>query len=184
MRKFKTLLLLTTLFSLLILAQDGGIHSPTSSANAAGYSCHPGKSNPLDCNCSSVDPGIWWSSPREWYLLLVSMSNVVAIVAKLIHPFFAFCICYCRRMFPIYRVHGRRRCQIVHFGYFHPVPHPAQKPNGRRPYMIYFTSLAYTDHSPVGQYACYLPFPLSMASKLRDRLQSGPRFRVGLPGFM
>ena len=39
-----------------VLAQDGSLSGPTSSASAAGYSCDPSKCKLPDCNCASTDP--------------------------------------------------------------------------------------------------------------------------------
>ncbi|KAI0800503.1 hypothetical protein C8Q74DRAFT_1191034 [Fomes fomentarius] len=39
-----------------VLAQDGSISGPTSSPQAAGYSCDPSKCKLPDCNCASTDP--------------------------------------------------------------------------------------------------------------------------------
>lgn len=40
----------------LALAQDGSISGPTTSAQAAGYSCDPSKCKLPSCNCASTDP--------------------------------------------------------------------------------------------------------------------------------
>ena len=39
-----------------VIAQDGGITGPTSSAQAAGYSCDPTKCVLPNCNCASTSP--------------------------------------------------------------------------------------------------------------------------------
>ncbi|KZT27524.1 hypothetical protein NEOLEDRAFT_1130497 [Neolentinus lepideus HHB14362 ss-1] len=48
-------LLPLSLFSL-VLAQDGSISGPTSSSNAAGYSCDTSKCQLPNCNCASTSP--------------------------------------------------------------------------------------------------------------------------------
>jgi hypothetical protein len=47
---------LSTLLPLLVLAQDGGIDGPTSSAAAAGYSCDATKCVLPNCACASTSP--------------------------------------------------------------------------------------------------------------------------------
>ncbi|KJA28359.1 hypothetical protein HYPSUDRAFT_155525 [Hypholoma sublateritium FD-334 SS-4] len=47
---------LIALLPLLSFAQDGGIDGPTSSADAAGYSCDPSKCQLPNCNCASTSP--------------------------------------------------------------------------------------------------------------------------------
>lgn len=49
-------LLFIILLPLLILAQDGSISGPTSSADAAGYVCDPSKCQLPNCNCASPNP--------------------------------------------------------------------------------------------------------------------------------
>lgn len=44
------------LLPLLVLAQDGSISGPASSADAAGYICDPGKYQLPSCNCASPNP--------------------------------------------------------------------------------------------------------------------------------
>ncbi|KAF9567743.1 hypothetical protein CPC08DRAFT_680400 [Agrocybe pediades] len=48
--------LLSTLLPLLVVAQDGSISGPTSSSQAAGYSCDPNKCKLPTCNCASTSP--------------------------------------------------------------------------------------------------------------------------------
>ncbi|EPQ60095.1 hypothetical protein GLOTRDRAFT_134849 [Gloeophyllum trabeum ATCC 11539] len=48
--------LLASLFVSAVLAQDGGISGPTSSSDAAGYSCDTSKCQLPDCNCASTSP--------------------------------------------------------------------------------------------------------------------------------
>ncbi len=50
------LTVLTALLPLLSFAQDGGIDGPTSSADAAGYSCDASKCQLPNCNCASTTP--------------------------------------------------------------------------------------------------------------------------------
>ncbi|KAF8204065.1 hypothetical protein BJ912DRAFT_941794 [Pholiota molesta] len=47
---------LSALLPLLALAQDGSIDGPTSSAQAAGYSCDASKCQLPNCNCASTSP--------------------------------------------------------------------------------------------------------------------------------
>ncbi|KAF8910189.1 hypothetical protein CPB84DRAFT_1743632 [Gymnopilus junonius] len=47
---------LSALLPLLAFAQDGGISGPTSSAQAAGYSCDPKQCKLPNCNCASTSP--------------------------------------------------------------------------------------------------------------------------------
>ncbi|KAF9011298.1 hypothetical protein BDQ17DRAFT_1387684 [Cyathus striatus] len=49
-------LALAALTPLQAFAQDGGISGPTTSADAAGYSCDTSKCKLPDCNCASVNP--------------------------------------------------------------------------------------------------------------------------------
>ena len=53
--RFSSLALLS-LSPLLALAQDGSVTGPTSSQNAAGYSCDASKCKLPDCNCASTSP--------------------------------------------------------------------------------------------------------------------------------
>ena len=39
-----------------VLAQDGSLSGPQSSASAAGYSCDPNSCKLPNCNCASTDP--------------------------------------------------------------------------------------------------------------------------------
>ncbi|KAF8971773.1 hypothetical protein BDZ97DRAFT_1913677 [Flammula alnicola] len=48
--------LFSALLPLLALAQDGGINGPTSSPEAAGYSCDPSKCQLPNCACASTSP--------------------------------------------------------------------------------------------------------------------------------
>jgi hypothetical protein len=48
--------LFTVLSGLLVVAQDGGITGPTSSSEAAGYSCDPDQCKLPNCNCASTSP--------------------------------------------------------------------------------------------------------------------------------
>lgn len=50
------LLILSLLLPALSLAQDGSVTGPTSSANAAGYSCDPSACQLPKCNCASTSP--------------------------------------------------------------------------------------------------------------------------------
>jgi hypothetical protein len=50
-------LLLSALFPLFVLAQDdGSLSGPTSSSDAAGYSCDTTKCQLPSCNCASANP--------------------------------------------------------------------------------------------------------------------------------
>lgn len=49
-------LLFLTLLPLLVLGQDGSINGPTTSAEAAGYSCDTSKCQLPKCNCASPKP--------------------------------------------------------------------------------------------------------------------------------
>lgn len=49
-------ILLSALLPLLALAQDGSIDGPTSSVQAAGYSCDASKCQLPNCNCASTSP--------------------------------------------------------------------------------------------------------------------------------
>jgi hypothetical protein len=40
----------------LVAAQDGSVDGPTSSSEAAGYSCDPNKCKLPACNCASPNP--------------------------------------------------------------------------------------------------------------------------------
>lgn len=51
-----TKVLWLTLLPLLAAAQDGGITGPTTSQEAAGYSCDPEKCKLPTCNCASTSP--------------------------------------------------------------------------------------------------------------------------------
>lgn len=53
---FARSLLLAVLLPLLVLAQDGSLDGPASSADAAGYSCDVSKCQLPNCNCASVKP--------------------------------------------------------------------------------------------------------------------------------
>ncbi|KDR85820.1 hypothetical protein GALMADRAFT_132466 [Galerina marginata CBS 339.88] len=48
--------LLSALLPLLVIAQDGGISGPTTSVQAAGYSCDPNQCKLPKCNCASASP--------------------------------------------------------------------------------------------------------------------------------
>jgi hypothetical protein len=50
------ILALTFLLPALVAAQDGGISGPTSSPQAAGYSCDASKCQLPNCNCASTSP--------------------------------------------------------------------------------------------------------------------------------
>ena len=50
------LLLLSLLLPALSLAQDGSVTGPTSSAEAAGYSCDSSACQLPKCNCASTSP--------------------------------------------------------------------------------------------------------------------------------
>ena len=50
------LLLLSLLLPALSLAQDGSVTGPTSSAEAAGYSCDSSACQLPKCNCASTNP--------------------------------------------------------------------------------------------------------------------------------
>ena len=54
MRSFT--LFLSVLLPAIVLAQDGGISGPTTSVQAAGYSCDATKCKLPDCNCASATP--------------------------------------------------------------------------------------------------------------------------------
>lgn len=53
--QYLKLLALVSLFAG-VLAQDGSVSAPTSSADAAGYSCDPSQCKLPDCNCASTSP--------------------------------------------------------------------------------------------------------------------------------
>ncbi len=49
-------LILALLLPALSLAQDGSIDGPTTSPEAAGYSCDPSQCKLPNCNCASPNP--------------------------------------------------------------------------------------------------------------------------------
>jgi len=118
---------LAALLPLLILAQDGSLDGPASSADSAGYSCDPSECRLPKCNCASAKPpgGLnpvstlrspcWRAMLLRWWLFILSCSLLNACGSVDGCP-------------SIHRLYGRRCYPIVHPGRRQPIPCPTQKP--------------------------------------------------------
>ena len=137
-------MLSTSLLALLpllagVIAQDGGITGPTSSPEAAGYSCDASKCQLPKCHCASTDPPggldpvglfIYTAHPRVIHAL-----TLLATPQKQVPQFVVFTADDAIQSYTIDSVN-----QFL-----------AQRknPNGCKPKMTYYTSLNYTNYTLV-----------------------------------
>lgn len=115
-------LLASAVLPLFVLAQDdGSISGPTSSSEAAGYSCDTSKCQLPSCNCASPNPpgGL---SPVRRILFTGRRSTSCHLSTKKLTIFFPV------GHSSVYRFYRGRCHPVLHFGCRQPVPCKQEEP--------------------------------------------------------
>ncbi|KAE9397435.1 hypothetical protein BT96DRAFT_957907 [Gymnopus androsaceus JB14] len=130
-------LLAWSLCATVVVGQDGSVTGPTSSAQAAGYSCDPSKCQLPNCNCASTSP----PAPTSSIILLLN-----PITASLAHEFHAL-----QSSVPqFYRLHRPDDAvQSYTLDAVNQFLAQRKNPNGCPIKMTYYTSLNYTNYTLV-----------------------------------
>jgi hypothetical protein len=129
-------LLAAALLPLVVFAQDGFISGPTSSPDAAGYSCDVSKCQLPNCNCASTSPPGGLKPVSLQFACICTLTTSDTFFLQTDTPMFI--VFTADDAIQSYTLDGVNQFLAQR-----------KNPNGCTPKMTYYTSLNYTDYALV-----------------------------------